>query len=542
MKFSLWREEWIPVVNRTGATQCSLRDLFDHAHEITKLQHGNPLMEVAIFRLLLAILLDAVGPIDSDEWCQRWERGRFDQAEFRRYAAEVEARFDLLDPVAPFYQVAGLSTPSGEVKSTLLLFPELASGNNVPLFAAGTEAEPPLVRLQEAARRLLATMSFDVAGIKSGAVGDPQMAAGKTTGNRPGVAGQLGITIPLGGNLFESLMLNVPFPLADDSPDVGDAPVWRRDPQTAAWKTRPSMGLMDMLTWQSRRIRLVVDDEDDPQSVVGVIVAAGDRLEAVNPYHEAHTAWRATDPSERLMSQRPVRHQPGKAAWRGMDSLLALGSGDSPISPATALTWVGRRSSYLGLTYPLIVRTVGVVYGNQSAVVEHVLADATPLPITALMATSEGREVRDKLIGMAEAAEAIRKSLNRLLDNLRDSCGGVPVPWNKGDHPGDQFIAAIDGPTREFLSTVSSAPDEFEAAELEWEQQAWLAACDVAYVLIESAPLASFIGRDHDGDSKKLAMNQARAEAFFRGDLKKNLEIAWAELAQERKQHDRHDD
>ena len=533
MKYQLWTENWIPVVTTAGSEECSLREVLGRAHQISHLQQDNPLIEVALFRLLMAIVLDMRATHDS-EWKKQWDLACFDPVEIDHYAHQVEDRFDLLDPVKPFYQVADLTTPSGEVKSTLLLYPEIASGNNVPVFSSVTEATPPKLFLAEAARRLIALQGMDVAGIKSGAVGDPTMAAGKTTGNPTGVLGRLGLTIPLGSNLFQSLMLNIPpYPLRQ-----GDDPVWRRSPVGAAWETRPARGLLDELTWQSRRVRLV-PDPTDPSFITGVIVAAGDRLEAIDPGIEPHTAWHAADPSRRQMSQRPIRHQPGKAAWRGMDSLLAGHEPDELAAKALSLQWIGDREAVLGPDYPVNVRTVGIIYGNQNAVIDHVISDEIPLPVLSLSDSAEGQELRDNLIAMADKADEVRKSLNGLLNNLRKSCGGAPVPWDKGEHPGDEFISAIDQATRAFLTRVSAHPDQLLDADLCWQLQAWQAAFHIADRLLSAAPPMTFIGRSDNPDkSGDQPINQARAEGFFRAGLKKILSNAYDEITKERRKND----
>jgi len=517
MKYSLWQERWISVVSDAGS-QYSLFDVLREAHRIQRIDAGNALIDVALFRLLLAILVDIIGPIQESEWRQRWKQTHFDTSEVEQYAERVADRFGLFDPVAPFYQTGKLETPSGKVGSTLLLLPETASGNNVPLFSSNTEVSSPRLCLDEAARRLIALQSFDVAGIKSGAVGDPQMHSGKTTGNPIGALGKIGITIPMGRNLFESLMLNIPSGFDEEN----DSPTWRRPPSRPSWETRPSRGILDLLTWQSRRVRLIPDNEENPKAVTGVIVAAGDRLEWVDPAHEPHTAWMKVEGSKNDVPQRPIRHQAGKSAWRGMDSLLAFKE-DSSRTAANALFWVGNREDAIGPSYPLEVDIAGVVYGNQNAVIEHMISDATPLPVVALSSTPEGQDIRDDLIGVAGMAEEIRRALNQLLDNLRSSYGGTPIPWNKGEHPGDQFIAAIDPVTRDFLKKVRDDPSSLNDGLVAWEKAAWIVAWSIADPLIVQVPPSAFIGRKSDPESKQPPINQARAEAYFRSKLRNIL-------------------
>ena len=516
--YSVWMNQWIPVVSGEGSSQYSLLDVYRDAHLIRRIDAGDTLINAALFRLLLAILIDIYRPIHEDEWRRQWEQGCFDMEAVGRYAEQVGNRFDLFDSVTPFYQTGHLETPSGKVGSTLLLLPESASGNNVPLFSTRTEASSPRLCLGEAARRLVTLQAIDVAGIKAGAIGDPQMRSGKTTGNPVGALGKIGITIPMGRNLFESLMLNVPLGLDEED----DSPTWHQPPSKPNWETRPSRGILDLLTWQSRRVRLIPDDEEDPKAVIGVIVAAGDRLEWVDPAHEPHTAWMKVEGNKEVVPQRPIRHQAGKSAWRGMDSLLAFKE-DSSRTAANSLFWVGSREDVIGQSYPLEVDIAGVIYGNQSAVIEDVISDSTPMSVVALSSTPEGQNLRDDLMGVAGMAEEIRRALNQLLDNLRSSYGGTPIPWNKGEHPGDQFIAAIDPVTRRFLKEVRDDPSSLNNGLIAWEGAAWMVAWSIADPLIVQVPPSAFIGRKSGSENKQPPINQARAEAYFRNKLRNVL-------------------
>jgi len=517
--YQLWSNDWIPVRQAQGPSRRSLLDVLAWAHSIRRLDPTDAVVEVSLFRLLLAIVIDVQGPQSFEQWNHLWIRGRFEPSLYERYAAQVASRFDLLDPSAPFYQVGDLAAASGEVKSGLLLIPEAASGNNVPLFSVATEARVPRIPIAEAACRLVALQATDVAGIKTGAVGDPGMSAGKTTGNPVGPLGQIGVTIPMGRNLFESLMLSIP---PSGFVPEWDAPAWRRPVATAAWETRPSDGMLDLLTWQARRVRLIADDDANPTSVVGIVVAAGDRLEGIDPLHEPHTAWQAADAAHRRMSQRPVRLQSGKTSWQGMDSLLAVDN-----VGAWALAWAGQRRSAIGARYPLDVRMVGVVYGNQSAVIEHVVSDSLPMSVLALGEGEDAEVIRRELLGASTKADSIRKALNSLSNNLRNACGGASLPWNKGSNPGDSFVAAIDSVTRRFVADCRDHPEEVKEHVLRWEQLVRDVALSIALPLIRQVPPRAFSGGPADPGSKYPPMNQARAEGLFRRDLNKTLAMAF---------------
>src|SRR5262249_51852516 len=114
-----------------------------------------------------------------------------------------------------------------------------------------------------------------------------------------------------------------------------DRPAWRRrqcgpgaagdlDPQS-----RPS-GPRDLYTWQSRRLRL----HHDGTAVHGVVLSYADPLTPQNRQgNEPMTGWRRSGDQEKKDGQpliyMPHRHDPARAAWRGLASLLGGGPGPS---------------------------------------------------------------------------------------------------------------------------------------------------------------------------------------------------------------------
>ncbi len=377
--FDLVHEAWVPVLVAGRRRDLSLLDALTRAHEVDGLAMDDPLQAVAVLRqVLLPVALDALGaPRSEDEWALRWEASVLDASVLGAYLDCHADRFDLFHPTCPFGQVAGLRTAKDETKPVSLLLPAVATGNNVPLFSARTEADSPALAPAEAVRALLATHCWDTAAIKSGAVGDPEVRAGKTTGNPIGPLGQLGVIVPLGCSLAETILLNlriIPQGLRGD-----DRPQWRAEPSTAVWRRRPSLGDLDLLTWQSRRIRLIPELGDRGQTVVRrVVLAAGDRLDQV-PDFEPHTAWRQDDkPQAGRPARRPIRHRAGFEAWRGLAALLATAQSGAGKDTTSALIQQAADLEVGGVLasgYPLRALTVGVVYGTQSSIVEDVTTD-----------------------------------------------------------------------------------------------------------------------------------------------------------------------
>jgi CRISPR system Cascade subunit CasA len=532
--FNLVDESWIPVVDAGDTVEVSIRDALVRAHELAGLGVGDPLETVAVFRqVLLPVYLAATGvPASEAEWGERWAARRLDPGPIESYLDEHFDRFDLFSPELPFAQVAGLRTAKDETKPVSLMIAAVATGNNVPLFSARTEARPPALRPAEAARVLLATHCWDTAAIKSGAVGDPQAKAGKTTGNPTGPLGALGVVMPLGATLFETLLLNTPVRRATRSGD--DSPQWARD-QGPTWETRPVRGILDLLTWMSRRIRLFPDTDSDGGVVVRrVIVAAGDRMDRISG-DEPHTAWRKVEkPKAGQPSNRPVRHVPGRAAWRGLEALLMVDKlADAKFSPPLLLTQLSSLADrrFVPPDLRLQLLTVGVQYGNQSAVVEDVMADLIPLPVLALDAASD---VRMLLIDVVTQVDELRRAADRLEADLRRATGGEQVPWDKGQHLGELLVHRIAPGVRRLLGGLQRDPDRVDDAEVAWKTTARRLALEIAAPVLAAVPPGAFLGRQ-DG---KHVYRVTDADRWYRHAVNKTLGVPPADLSQSRGDND----
>jgi CRISPR system Cascade subunit CasA len=506
--FDLLTRDVVPVIDQGVEREVSIIEAFKASNKLN-VSFSAPLEMVAVFRqLLLPIYLRAANcPRDGREWLMRFENP--DVQLVLDYLGTVSDRFDLFDRSRPFAQVPGLQAANGATKPSSLLRPDLATGNNVPLFSERLESTPPPMSPAQAARALLATQCWDTAAIKTGAVDDPQMRQGKTTGNPTGPLGALGVVIPWGRNLWETLILNTPIVPAGLRPT--DIPQWERPPQSSAWTTRHAVGLLDLLTWQSRRIRLVPTEVDGDVVVTEVIVCAGDRL--MEPYLdlEPHTLWRSVDPKKTGVSQKPRLHQPGRAAWRGLASILAAEGGSSLL-----VTQLQALEDLLPETLAPEAVTVGVVYGNKIAVVEEVIIDSTPLPVQALRTDTEARLA---VLTVVETAENVRVAANHLHDDLRRSNGAEPIPWDKGTRAGDILISDLDAVTRRFLRGLQRRPDLADPLVDAWMTCARSEALRVAQALEEATSPTSFLGREH----RNRAYRAATAVARYRASIWKLL-------------------
>jgi CRISPR system Cascade subunit CasA len=530
--FNLIDEPCVRIVRAGRVTDVSVREAVTQAHLIGDLSFDDPLQAVAVLRqVLLPVVCHATGlPKNRQEWKKRWGEGCFDADVIAEYFArpDVADRFDLFGPRA-FAQAPGLRTASGETKPVALLMPELATGNNVPLFSARSEADPPVLSPAQAFRALLAAHCWDTAAIKTGASDDLKAKGGKTTGNPTGPLGQLGVVIPVGTNLFETLMLNTP--ITPGGSKQKDVPQWcRPQPQTGQWvETPPAPGLLELLTWQARRIRLHPCLSEDGMVIVDrVVVAAGDRLGPPPDAVEPHTMWRSVDAKAAQSGPpvRPVRHQPGRAAWRGLPGLLAVaGPTDQRVTTSRLLEQISELATFrvLPTDFALRVATVGVVYGNQSAIVEDVVADMIPLPVAALVAT---QTVQADLLAIVRDADGLRSALNSLEADLVRASSAGEIDWAKGQHAGDTLMHAFGPVVRRILAILQAKPERSAEVYSAWVQQARRLVWRHADQLLESVAPEAFRGHERPSKKKKdttIRYTLATAERQFKREVNKIL-------------------
>ncbi|MFI2613733.1 type I-E CRISPR-associated protein Cse1/CasA [Streptomyces sp. NPDC018587] len=570
--WNLLDEPWLPVRAIPNSRQIGnhlsarprelcVREVLLDAHLHAELLVGTPTQRPAIYRqLLLPLVVDALGfPEDATEWGRRFTAGRFGDEERERLTTYLDAHhhlFDLFSPENPFAQVAGLTTSGDATKSAAVLVATAALGNNVPLFSSRTDGDPLELTPAQAARWLLHIHCWDTGAIKTGARGDPNAKAGKTTGNPVGPLGQLGVVMPLGTTVYETLLLNIPYgrkALKDDLPQwqrraKGDEVAETLSCATPAWTTRAGRGLLDVWTWQSRRVRLVPEQTSHGELRVSrAVVAAGDRL-LPDMDHEPHTAWHVDSAQTRAGRSarrddrpgegahfRPVRHRTGRAAWRGLDALLAVRKSSveqhatekaDGFHTSILLSQLVDVGDYLPGGYGAQVELTGIRYGTKLGHIEDAYHDEIPLPLAALRPDSD---IRGALLGIVEQAEELARAVNALAAELRRAVGASPPPLGAWQYPGETLLHALDPLVRRLLVGLREVgEDDFDRTEqglLAWEERAYREAWKIADDLLSTTSTASaFSGREVKGkEGQTRIARESTAEAFFRANLRKIL-------------------
>ncbi|MCF3132445.1 type I-E CRISPR-associated protein Cse1/CasA [Streptomyces olivochromogenes] len=524
--FDLTAEPWIGVLRCDGRQEeLSLRQVFAQAGEVRRIVGDLPTQEFALLRLLLAIAHDVLdGPRDIVHWGELWA----DAQCFAQVGAYLDAhreRFDLVHPVAPFFQTAGLRTAKDEVFSLNRIVADVPNGE--PFFTARM---PTVERLAfaEAARWVVHAHAYDTSGIKSGAVGDKRVKGGKVYPLGTGWAGGLGGVLAEGDTLRETLLLNLV--AADtDALDIAadDRPAWRREPCGPGGTERTPTGLRDLYTWQTRRLRL----HHDQDGVYGVVLGYGDPLTSRNMHrHEPMTAWRRSTAQEKKLRQSPVylprEHDPARAAWRGIASLVAdrletvQGAEAAPYLRPGILEWMARLVTEGELPRSFLVRAriIGAAYGTQQSVIDDIVDDYLAMPVVLLH--RQDRACARQAIGAAEDADLAVRALGDLATDLARAAGAEGEGARSAAR--DRGFAELEAPYRTWLAALGEAGDPFERRRA-WQCEVHRIVSRLGEGLIKDAGDAAWQGRTVTDKKGTRWLNAGLADKWFRVRLTKAL-------------------
>ncbi|WP_375001940.1 type I-E CRISPR-associated protein Cse1/CasA [Aeromicrobium sp. CTD01-1L150] len=528
--FNLVDEPWILAQRRDGSvTELSLLEVFEQAADLDHLHGDLPTQVFALNRLLLAIVYRA-SLVTETTWQQSWRQQRLPLDDVTRYLRSWRHRFDLFDPERPFYQVADLATAKGRTGSLTGLVGD-APGERAPFLTTRSPASLESLPFAEAARWLVHCHAFDVSGIKSGAVGDPRVKGGRGYPIGVGAAGHLGGVLVEGENQLQTLLLNlvpqegVDVSTGDENESDVDLPTWELtvadgagprhpEPATNERPHRPA-GQATLYTWQARRIRLATDG----RQVTGVLVCNGDRFSALGLHDlEPMSVWRDSPAQAKRYGlshvTMPRAHQPGRSTWRGLEGMLTDTVRDVDAPRPGTLRWLDRQAEakVLDDRYIPRVRSIGIHYVSQSAVVRDLIDDELSLPVRALHDTDSGLRSRvlDEISRIDDAVEQfVRLSINIAVARGEDD------PASARTEAQSLAFSALDGPFRAWLVRLAGVDESTADTRLEWDRTVRRILIRLADDAVNTAGPHAWAGRRVDG----RRINAPRAEAWFRTRL-----------------------
>ena len=543
-EYNLLDEPWIPVRLVDGTiTDVGLLELLRRTPDLADLACELPTQSIAIQRLILAIMYRVATPRDTRDWVRQWDEGAPTE-QMIEYLERWRDRFYLFGGRFPFMQVADLRTAKDAVSGLEKLIADVPNGEQ--FFTTRHGRALACIPASEAARWLVHAQAYDPSGIRSGAVGDSQVKGGKGYPIGPAWCGHLGLVWLKGKDLDETLVLNlIPATTAelrgvDSSTDWGACSWEDPEPETSV---RGDYSLLDpagtpkelsiprLLTWHSRRIRLV----GDSSGVTGVVLAQGDKLAPQEMrLYEPQSLWRYSTPQSKKFKTdvyMPRKFEAGRALWRNLPGTLPTvttvqGVDKQPkrefLPSATLSFHYQLDNASIQTSYPKVMRiqAVGVTYGPQEATFEDIYSDELTLSVAVMRVERE--DLSAQIDREVRLTEEVARDVGTLAANLARAAGesGDGAGDGARDRAKELFFSAVDNDFRAWLTQV----DGHESARdvgCRWECILRQHALGIQTELVRSASSSAIVGRD----TGRGYMNVGIAENYFRSALNKRLPV-----------------
>lgn len=543
-EFNLLDEPWIPVRLLDGTiADVGLLELLRRTTDIADLACELPTQSIAIQRLVLAIAYRVAPPGDARDWARQWDDGAPTERMIE-YLERWRDRFYLFGGRFPFMQVADLRTAKDSVSGLEKLIADVPNGEQ--FFTTRHGRALACIPPSEAARWLVHAQAYDPSGIRSGAVGDSQVKGGKGYPIGPSWCGHLGLVWLKGKDLDETLVLNlIPADAAglrgvESSTEWGACSWEAAEPENAV---RGDYSLLDpsgtprdvsiprLLTWHSRRIRLV----GDSSGVTGVVLAQGDKLAPQEMrLYEPQSLWRYSTPQSKKFKTdvyMPRKFEAGRALWRNLPGTLPTvttvqGVDKQPkqefLPSATLSFHYQLDNALIEATYPKVMRiqAVGVTYGPQEATFDDIYSDELTLSVAVMRVERE--DLSAEIDRQVRLTEEIARDVGTLAANLARAAGesGDGAGDGARDRAKELFFSAVDTDFRTWLSQVDGHESARDAGR-RWERALRQHATDIQAELVRGASSSAIIGRD----TGRGYMNVGIAENYFRSALNKRLPV-----------------
>lgn len=506
MEFNLLDEPWIRVMTEDcTVVERSLMQVLLNSHQYQRLADELPTQDVALLRLLLAILqtvfyrVDPEGEDDPIEdraaairrWQALWNAGRFPVQPIRTYLETWKDRFWLFHPEHPFYQVPAAAVGT-KFKASKLNGELSESAHKMRLFPLRDGEEKETLSYAEAARWLVTLIGFD-----------DSASTKKETGTGTGWLGDRVNVYAIGENLFETLMLNLVFLKDGRYVWAENIPAWEQPTMTTAKKREIPLpdNQAELLTLQSRR--LILSREEN--RVTGFSSTGGDffgKEGRVNAFSEQMTLWRAGKTPKNAVPQFvPASVDPWRQMWRDFEVILGRRE-DTHIPGVVAWLTELRRKNVIPRKY-VHIASVGVTYDSKKGSIADIISDHLDFQMSLLDAAGELWIVL--VGGEIHLIDKVARTLGALAEGLYLAQGGQldgagkKARQSQRDEGMRLLYAAVDLPFREWLAHIGAQHGDDENTRAQ-EQQCWRSivfriADNLGREMVRDAGTAAFTGR-----------------------------------------------
>lgn len=496
--FNVLKEPWIPVIRLDGSRdELGILPCLEQAPNLREIRDPAPIIEFGMYRLLVAFVLDALimadrRPEDPLDLKSLIKDGRFDFRMIENYIEQCGDVFDLFHPERPFLQT---KMDKSKPKPFAGMFPSAPSGTNVNHWHH--ESENSIEVTVREATRLLTTIA-------------PFMTSGGA-GLSPSINGAPAIyALPVGRNLFETIVLNLPCRKNQDSGNGTTA--WRSISSPGQERTQATT--IESLTWRPRQIHLVPEvGNDDSIRVREMKFEKGDSTRLT--WIDASLAYRRD--KDKVTS---VRMRENRPLWRDAGPLLLLNESEhgrdekkisfsrpDVVEQAFVVKEVGD---------PLVIQVYGMRTDMKMKVFEWIRSQWT-IPSKLGRSTRLGSLVKQELDRAEQAAYHLRSCIKALyprggasnkkaLGTITDRCERMYwLRLESSFHPLMETFAALNPDAPDDPSLIATTARDWREA--------------IRSYALEQFELAA---KDMDTDSDALE-RQVRARTWLNNKLKKEV-------------------
>ena len=532
-EFNLIYEPWILVLNADGEPEeLSLLDAFRRAGALKSLAGELPTQDIAVLRLLLAILYAVFTRLDVDgsraeiattpealaRWRKLYEKGSFPYGMIEDYLKYYAERFYLFHPETPFYQVANLRKrdKKEELNPIAQIIADVPSRDERRFFTNLSGEATQTLAFAEAARWLVNLQAWDYAGKKAAIIG------GVENGGGTGWLGKVGVVYLQGSNLFETLMLNLVMVDRKRQVITFSSPVWENKPVTAAKTDVRPESFVELLTWQSRRISLFKEGK----RVVGVLSSYGDVFAKEDTFFEFMSGWKKGKDDKFL----PHRHNANRSMWRDLGAILPQRDDQNgqpnpgDISCPGVISWLEELKSADREAFVFAnihIHIAGLEYGPMDGVIDTLISDS--LSVNAGLFDKINEEWVRNIEDIIERTDGCVKKLGNLAKDIVKASGvnegnpnGKTLLRSAGEAAREQTYFMLDNPFRWWLANVDPKKDDRGAAMAAWLEQMKAMVLEQGERLVREAGAKALVG-------KSMTENAITAYRRFRSGIKKIL-------------------
>lgn len=518
-EFNLIDENWIRVRKNGYVTEISLAEALMHAEEYGGLCGELPTQDIAILRLLIAIIHTIISRKDDnnqdieekllndassciERWKEIWDNGKFNSILIQEYIELWKNRFWLIDEKRPFFQSSWLK--SGTVHFAAKIDESISESKNKPrIFARKSGKYKESLSFSEAARWLVTLMLYD----------DRNSTKKPVVPKSVGWGGICGMIMAEGKNLFQTIMLNMPMLTGNAREHWNkDKPTWEEEECNEIQKKIPvPCNIAQLFTVQSRRIRLTAEDG----KITKALVAAGDYFDASNAFSEPMTLWKQKEEKKGKFIEPeefiPERHKPEKKAWQEFPSIISTAE-DKHIRQPEIVVWIGMLQKKKKLPKDMLIRfkTVGITYDTKEASITSIFSNDIQIFADVIENSDNSIKLQIKIADEVKNCESCASAVGNLASDIAISGGingknidkGNKLLKNKKKYAEFEYYFSINDAFKNWISSINSESNLRKAVD-DWHKIGFSLAYKVGERIYRESSPEEFRGRTVKINNKK---------------------------------------